>query len=80
MYCVGPFGNEAALVVIGVAPCPPDTMVILTSSELLDYQTASPWFLSLADGGLIAAAILGVWAIAFSLRMIRSALNSADPE
>lgn len=60
--------------VVDVSPQPAEitacTFVLAAPSDL----TASPFMLSLEDGGLIAAAIILLWSAAFGLRQFRRAL------
>jgi hypothetical protein len=42
--------------------------------------SASPWNLSMSEGTLIAAAILGVWALGFSIKALKHAINGGSPE
>lgn len=67
------------LVYSGNPPCEASSLVALTLSEL-QVETASPWRLTLAEGSLIAAAIVFTWGLGFTLRALRSALNSADSD
>lgn len=56
--------------VVDVVPQPADlttcTLVLASPAEV----TASPFLLSLEDGGLIGLAILSLWAVAFGMRSL----------
>jgi hypothetical protein len=61
-----------------VSICPTSQLILVNQLEF-DNLTASPFRLSLAEAGLIATAILGLWAIAWSIKMIGRVINdSAD--
>lgn len=53
-----------------------------TTAEVaaLKYQAAnpSPFNLSLEEGGLIAAAVLGVWGLGAAIRAIASTISGSD--
>ena len=49
--------------------CPAGQYVVLTRSEF-DTATASPFVMSLAEGGAIASAVILVWAFAFGIRAL----------
>lgn len=78
MICITVDVNNT-LVYSGNPPCSESSLVALTLSEF-QVETASPWRLTLAEGSLIAAAIVFTWGLGFSLRALRSALNSADAD
>jgi len=96
MYCatiapagtnIGNSGPGAAVLTVPVltvdatpvSTCPDTSLVVLTHAELRATY-ASPWNLSLSEGGQIAAAILVVWAAAYAIRAVISVLNSGEPE
>ena len=56
-------------------PC--NTFVILTPVEF-SLMSSIPWNLSLEDGAVISAAIVGIWAAAFAWRAAIRALGSDD--
>ena len=79
MICVtvNALGN---VVVNGSPPCASGSLVVFSEMEFAS-KVASPWSLSLSEGGLIAASILGVWATAFVFRMlVRAVLSDGSPE
>lgn len=78
MRCLD-FTPENVVVVTTDVECGPSQYVLVTYDELSAY-TASPFHLSAVEGGLIAVAIMGVWAIAFTFRSIAKVLKSGDPE
>lgn len=61
-----------------VANCAPGELVVVSQLEL-DQYTASPFRLTLAEGGALATAIVLVWAVGFGVRMAARAINTADP-
>lgn len=63
----------------GDAPCPNGSLVAFSELEFTT-ATASPWNLSLSDGGLIGAAIVGVWAIGYCIRSLVRVLSSGDSQ
>ncbi len=67
------------LTVTSMMTCPESGLVALTLSEL-HSETASPWRLTLVEGGAVAASVLSVWALAYAFRAVRQALNSGEPE
>lgn len=78
MRCID-FTPENVVVVTTDVQCGPSQYVLITSDELSTF-TASPFHLSAGEGGLVAVAILGVWAAAFSVKAAVRALNSGEPE
>lgn len=65
------------LVATGSPPCAAGSLVAITQSEYV-ISAASPWNLSLSEGGLVAAAVLGVWVSAYCIRSLVRVLNSGD--
>lgn len=61
----------------GNAPCPNGSLVVFTEIEFTTL-VASPFNLTLNDGGLIAAAIVGVWAIGLCVRSLVRVLSSDE--
>jgi hypothetical protein len=51
------------------AVCATGQYVVLSRSEF-DNATASPFVMSLAEGGAIASAVILVWAFAFGIRAL----------
>lgn len=78
MRCLD-FTPENVVVVTTDLECGPSQYVLVTFDELSAY-TASPFRLSATEGGLIAVAVIGVWAVAFTFRAIAKVLNGGDPE
>lgn len=58
----------------GVASEPNCTGYVLSATELNAYSLNNVFSLSIADGGIVAAAIAAVWCAAWAVRSIRSAL------
>jgi hypothetical protein len=48
----------------------------LTTASEFELATASPWTLSIGAGSLLAAAIIGVWAIGYAFKLIGRVLDS----
>ena len=57
--------------------CPANSLVVMTQGEL-DQWTASPFRLTLAEGGAVSGAILLVWAVGFGIRAVLRTLMHAD--
>lgn len=62
----------------GVTSCPVGQYVVLQQSEY-DNAIASPFRLTIAEGGAIAGAILALWAVGFGIRWAIRAMHSPDP-
>ena len=79
MKCVSVNGATGFFQDAGPPPCADGSIVIYTN---LDFRTltASPLNLSLSDGGLVGAAIVGVWAIGYCIRALIRVLSSGDVE
>lgn len=60
-------------------PCLSTELAIMTQGEL-GQSTASPFHLTVAEGAIIAASILGVWAIGYSIKSIKRAIGDHSPE
>ena len=58
---------------VNETPC--TGFVLLTPAEY-SAMASNPFVLSVEDGALISGAIGGVWALAWALRAIRSALDT----
>jgi hypothetical protein len=56
------------------------TQIQLTTANEFGLGTASPFTLTIAEGSLIAAAILGSWALGWSMKQLKNALNAGSPE
>jgi hypothetical protein len=52
----------------------------LTTANEFALVTASPWTLSMSEGGIVAASILLVWALGWSFKQLRTAINGGSPE
>lgn len=63
----------------GVATCTAAQYIVLTRREF-DEATASPFHLTLAEGGAISGAILLVWAAGWGTRQFMSLLRTPEPE
>jgi hypothetical protein len=59
--------------------CTTGQMQLTTANEFA-LGTATPWNLSMSEGGIIAASILAVWALGWSFRQLRTAINGGSPE
>lgn len=57
--------------------CTSAQLVVMTQAEL-DQYVASPFRLSVAEGGAISGAILLLWALAFGVRQIVRMLRESD--
>lgn len=57
--------------------CTASQLVVMTQNELDNY-VASPFRLSVAEGGAISGAILLLWALAFGVRQIVRMLRESD--
>jgi hypothetical protein len=62
----------------GAETCAPGQYIVLQQNEY-ENAIASPFRLTVAEGGQLAAAILALWAVAFGFRWIVRALNSDQP-
>jgi hypothetical protein len=52
----------------------------LTTAQEFGLGTASPFTLSRSEGVLIAAAILGAWAVGYAFKLVRKSLGDNSPE
>ena len=52
----------------------------LTNSLEFDAGSASPFKLSMTEGTLIAAAILGVWALGFAIKSLKQTIQGGSPD
>lgn len=52
----------------------------LTTANEFALGTASPFTLTLSEGGLIAAAILLAWGFGWSYKQLQKAVNGGSPE
>ena len=59
--------------------CTPSEIVLVNASEF-GRATESPFRLSLAEGGVIAGAVLTIWATAWVFKAVTKSLSSGDPE
>ena len=69
--------GASAPAVLVAAPEPCTTFVLVTPAEYA-AQASNPFVLTPEDGLLISAAIVGVWAAAFSWRAAIRALGTND--
>jgi hypothetical protein len=72
-------GEGGVLVVTEQSVCDEADFVLLTTAEL-HQATASPFKLTLAEGGLLSVAILSVWVSAWAVKAAARALSAGDPE
>lgn len=63
----------------GVASCAAAQYVVMTDAEF-QRATASPFRLTLAEGGAISGAILLVWASGWAFAQLQRALRTPEPE
>lgn len=63
----------------GVATCTAAQYIVLTNAEF-DQATASPFRLTLAEGGAISGAILLIWASGWAFRQLVRLLRTPEPE
>ncbi len=68
MRCVV-IASDGSMTATSDSSCTGSEFVILTQSEL-DFYTASPFRLSVADGLVLSSAILGVWVAALVARYL----------
>lgn len=66
-------------VLVARTQCNPNEMQLMTSAEI-GHLLTSPFSLSLREGGLIAAAVMLVWAAAFAWKSAQRALSAGSPE
>ena len=59
--------------------CDANEIQLFTQAEIAP-MLVSPFNLSLANGGLIASAVLLVWATAWAWRAAQKSLSAGDPE
>lgn len=59
--------------------CTTGQMQLTTASEFA-LGTASPFTLTRSEGALIAAAILGAWALGWSFKALKKVLGDHSPE
>ncbi len=59
--------------------CAPGELVVLTYGEF-ESAAASPFHLTLAQGGAISASILLVWAAGWGVRQLVRVLRTPEPE
>lgn len=73
-------GSYTALTVgsEGAASCGVGQYIVLQQSEY-ENAIASPFRLTLEEGGAIAGAILLVWALGFGIRWAARAIQTPDP-
>lgn len=62
----------------GATSCSVGQYIVLQQSEY-ENAIASPFRLTLAEGGAIAGAILLVWALGFGIRWAARAIQTSDP-
>ena len=55
-------GPVQVVIVIGAPPCLPAQGIFYTQSELDNLYGNNPMNLTLSDGGMVAGAVLAVWA------------------
>jgi len=74
--------DQNGYLVLDANSAPPNCQsVLLAQSDYLDLQEAisnSIWNLSLAEGAQIAGAILLVWAVGYSFRLLIQFLKTTD--
>lgn len=75
MRCVTVDVGTGALIATGDETCAGSQFVLLTQSEL-DFYTASPFRLSVADGAAVSGLIIAVWVAAHYWRVMSRALFS----
>ncbi len=63
----------------GVSSCTAAQYVVMTDAEF-QQATASPFRLTLAEGGAISGAILLVWASGWAFRQLQRAMRTPEPE
>jgi hypothetical protein len=66
MRCVVVAG-DGSMTATGASSCTGSEFVLLTQSEL-DFYTASPFRMSVADGAALSGLIVGVWVTALICR------------
>jgi len=80
MRCVAVDSSTGALTATADESCTGSQFVLLTQSEL-DFYTASPFRMSVADGAVLSGLIVGVWVAAFICRaLVRSLFNDGSNE
>ena len=62
----------------GVTSCTAAQYVVLPQAEY-ENAVASPFRLTLAEGGAVGSAVLLLWAVAFGIRWAVRALHTPDP-
>jgi len=72
-------GDGGVLLVTEDTACTAEQFVLLTPAEH-HQATASPFKLTLAEGGAISSAIVLVWVSAWAVRAAARALSAGDPE
>lgn len=78
--CSGVTGSSLTIQRVRNGGTPQSQAVTYTgpSCDPLDYLTASPFSLSAADGGLVAAAVAGVWMAAWAWKAIYRTLGGGS--
>lgn len=78
MLCIGISRGSMFVSTVGTDSCAPGEYVAFTQDEVSQYL-ASPFNLTVDQGGAVAAAVLGVWAIGYGIRMvIRTVRHTSD--
>lgn len=84
LYAYGTPSGSGGLVAADVvtagpdaSACLPGQFVVLTMAEF-DQYTASPFRLTLEEGGAIAGAVLLVWSVAWAFRQVIHVLRHTD--
>ena len=79
MFCAIYNSATSSLIVGEKTTCDPSEIQLLTSQEI-GPMLASPFNLSMADGGLVGAAVLLTWAVAFGWKSAIKSLNNGSPD
>jgi len=79
MICVTPNTDGTLLLSPSQTDMTTCTYVLMSGAEALRAQS-SPFNLTLEQGGLLSAAILGVWAAAWLFRMFMRTVSETDVE
>lgn len=75
----GGYQIRTLVVVQSNTTCTASQMQLTTANEF-GLGTASPFTLTIQDGGLIAVAILLVWVAGWSFKQLGKAINGGSPE
>jgi hypothetical protein len=73
------FINTLAIQSTNQLQCLPNQVALYSNTEF-EQSTASPFRLTLAEGSIVGASILALWATAWGIKALVRSISSGDPE